>query len=147
MGKFKHGLINTPTYRTWRSMKMRCLNPKATSYKAYGGLGIKIYEPWLEFTNFVEDMGIRPEGKTLDRENSDGDYEPSNCRWSTPKEQQRNRRTIKPTKSGYQGVYPGWRAGDWRAQIHINNVQYDLGTFKDKDDAYMIRLSAEAQLI
>ncbi len=106
MAKTKHGLINTPTYRSWRSMKMRCLNPNATSYEDYGGSGIKIYQPWLEFENFLTDIGIRPEGKTLDRINSYGDYSPDNCRWSTPAEQQRNRRTLKPTVSGHQGVYP-----------------------------------------
>lgn len=142
----RHGMTNTPTYLSWKSMKARCLRTGATSYWKYGGLGIKIHEPWLRFDNFVADMGIRPEGKTLDRKYPDGNYEPDNCRWITPAEQQRNRRTIKPTISGYQGVYPGY-GGKWRAQIHIDNVQYELGSFEDKEDAVLIRLSAVEQLI
>ena len=143
----KHGLTHSPTYYTWKSMKARCLRPTATSYWKYGGIGVKIYEPWLVFDNFLKDMGIRPQGKTLDRINPYGNYEPKNCRWATLAEQQRNRRSLKSTKSGYQGVYPGWKKGDWRAQIHINNVQYDLGTFSSKEDAYLMRLAAEQQLV
>lgn len=144
---FKHGLRVSPTYNTWKGMKARCLNPNATSYESYGGIGITVSDRWLVFTNFLEDMGIRPTGTTLDRINSYGNYESGNCKWSTPAQQQRNRRTIKSTKSGYQGVYPGWGAGQWRAQIHIENVQYDLGTFSDLDTAVMMRLSAVEQLI
>lgn len=88
----KHGMYNTPTYHTWEGMKQRCLNPEATRYPAYGGVGITICERWLDFKNFLEDMGIRPEGKTLDRINPFGNYEPTNCRWATPYEQANNQR-------------------------------------------------------
>lgn len=142
----KHGLKESPTYYSWKSMKARCLNPKGTSYSHYGALGIKIYEPWLDFMSFLNDMGIRPKGKTLDRINPDGDYEPNNCKWSTPVEQQRNRRTIKPTRSGIQGVYPT-SEGRWRVMIAFSGKNYCLGSFKDKEDAYMMRLAAEAQLL
>lgn len=149
MAKVKHGLINTPPYRTWRSMKMRCLVPKATSYAAYGGLGIKIYEPWLDFASFLADMGLRPEGKTLDRKDSYGDYTPENCRWATPVEQQHNRRIIKKTASGYRGVYLDRtsKINKWRAQLYYDGKQQTLGKFSNKVDAAMIILSAEAQLI
>ena len=85
---------NTKTYTTWLSMKQRCLNPNHTFYSYYGGRNITICDRWKSsFKNFLEDMGERPEGKTLDRINSNGNYEPNNCKWSTSKEQISNRRT------------------------------------------------------
>jgi hypothetical protein len=73
-------------------MTQRCGNPKADNYKYYGGRGIKVCARWSKFVNFLTDMGERPEGKTLDRIDVDGDYEPGNCRWATPKDQSENRR-------------------------------------------------------
>lgn len=73
-------------------MKNRCLNPNATDYARYGGRGITICERWLTFANFLADMGERPEGRTLDRINNSGNYEPGNCRWATASEQQLNKR-------------------------------------------------------
>lgn len=82
------------TYKSWRAMKARCLNQNHKHYKFYGGKGIKICDRWLGkygFDNFLKDMGERPVGKTLDRIESNGNYERSNCRWATPKEQAQNR--------------------------------------------------------
>jgi hypothetical protein len=77
-------------------MLARCNNPKRDKYKDYGGRGITVCERWLEFENFLEDMGERPEGKTLDRyPNKNGNYEPGNCRWATHSQQMRNRRPFK----------------------------------------------------
>lgn len=88
----RHGLRETPTYRSWTSMISRCGNPNNVSWAHYGGRGITICDAWRTFLGFLADMGERPEGKTLDRINNDGNYEPGNCRWATASEQSRNRR-------------------------------------------------------
>lgn len=86
-----HGLSRTPTYEIWKGMRKRCNNPNAISYPYYGGKGIKVCQRWERFENFLSDMGERPDGCSIDRIDCLGDYEPSNCRWSTPKEQAANR--------------------------------------------------------
>lgn len=87
-----HGLSNHYLERTYRSMRLRCENPNHNSYRYYGGRGIKVCERWKNLANFIADMGDRPPGTTLDRIDVNGDYEPSNCRWATPKQQTANRR-------------------------------------------------------
>ena len=89
----KHGLHGHIVYRIWVMMRQRCQNENAIGYKNYGGRGIKICDRWGSFENFASDVGIPPTSKhTLDRVDVNGNYEPSNFRWATPKEQQRNRR-------------------------------------------------------
>jgi hypothetical protein len=74
-------------------MRERCRNPTHHKYPLYGGRRITVCDRWLDsFENFLADMGERPKGKTLDRINQDGDYEPMNCRWAEPTQQNRNRR-------------------------------------------------------
>lgn len=92
-GKHFHNRIGQQTreYRTWSTMIQRCTNPKNTSWRWYGGRGICVCERWRKFENFLADVGSRPLGKTLDRfPNKDGNYEPGNYRWATPKEQVAN---------------------------------------------------------
>ena len=74
-------------------MRTRCLNPAHIGFAYYGGRGITICDAWLHsFETFLADMGERPDGTTLDRIDPDGNYEPDNCRWATPKVQIMNRR-------------------------------------------------------
>jgi hypothetical protein len=88
----RHGMTRSPTHNTWRGMIDRCTNSKHKAWPHYGGRGITVCERWRSFDNFYEDMGVRPEGRTLDRIDNDGNYEPGNCRWATMAEQKANQR-------------------------------------------------------
>lgn len=80
------------TYASWQAMRKRCNSTWHPAYHRYGGRGIAICERWNFFQNFLEDMGERPEGMSLDRINPNKGYEPGNCRWATWKEQNNNKR-------------------------------------------------------
>lgn len=87
----KHGEANkTRAYRIWKGMISRCRNPKATSFKWYGALGVDVCERWNSYANFIADMGEPPEGTSLERDRPADHYGPDNCRWATALEQSRN---------------------------------------------------------
>jgi hypothetical protein len=87
---------NKPLYGIWRGMNKRCYDPKCDHYCLYGGRGITVCERWRGeegYGNFIKDMPPRPSPKhSIDRINTNGNYEPTNCKWSTAAEQMRNRR-------------------------------------------------------
>lgn len=93
---YRHGHNRSATYDAWSHMKSRC-NPKCKqytnpkTYKWYGAKGIKVCERWSSFDKFLEDMGEKPIGMQLDRIDGNGNYEPGNCRWVTPTENNHNR--------------------------------------------------------
>lgn len=109
-----HGLTRTPTYRSWQAAKERCHNPKSSNYPAYGGAGIEMHPKWrTSFESFLEDMGERPHGTTLDRLDQCKGYEPGNVQWATPSEQSVNR--------GSTRLYR-WRAG-WMTTREIAEAE------------------------
>lgn len=95
----KHGMSKTSrTYRTWKEMRNRCTNPKASNFKWYGGKGVFVCLRWQNFETFLADMGERPAGMTIDRIDNLRGYEPGNCRWATNFEQTRKQAKNKLTE-------------------------------------------------
>lgn len=93
---YKHGHCtgyrSSKTYASWHDAIARCTLEGNKRYKDYGGRGIIVCDRWMKFENFLADMGEKPFGKTLDRIDTNGNYEPSNCQWADAKAQSRNRR-------------------------------------------------------
>jgi len=100
-GKAQHGMTGTPIHNSWVGMLQRCTDTNHRLYHRYGGRGIAVCERWLEFENFLADMGEKPDGYTLERKDNDKGYEPSNCEWLTRTQQTRNRsNTVRVTHEG-----------------------------------------------
>lgn len=133
---------NTPlelTYKIWRSMVYRCTNPKSNSYSRYGGRGIKVCDRWLNsFDAFIDDVGIKPEGLTLERINVDGNYEPENVTWATYLEQANNRR---PKEDA--GLHYFKRKKTWQVHIGLFGKKIYLGSSKTKEGAIKIRKAGD----
>lgn len=108
----------TPEWIAWISMKTRCSTPSDTSYPNYGGRGITVCERWENsYENFLEDMGRRPSSvHSLDRKDTNGNYTPDNCKWSTRVEQNNNRRnnTILTFRGRSQTLT------QWCSELHIS---------------------------
>lgn len=102
-GNPTHGLSGTFEHRVWKQIWRRCRNPNDIGYSYYGGRGIKVCKRWRKFENFFRDMGLAPSptGYSIERKNSNGNYEPGNCIWLLRTLQNRNRRdTVRMTFKG-----------------------------------------------
>ena len=126
-------------------MRKRCLNSNDASYENYGGRGIKVCNEWLNsFEAFYADVGKAPSAKhTLDRIDVNGNYEPSNVRWTTQQVQTINQRIGKNNPHGYKGVYWHEPLKQWVAKIGVNNKLVHLGYYDNKENAIAARLEAE----
>ena len=117
-------------------MRYRCQDVTNPDYRYYGARGITVCDQWSDFLTFVHDMGERPDGHTLDRIDSDGNYEPSNCRWATRSQQNTNRtmataRSIRTTKP------PGIKLKDgkyrFRASYRGKTVYHSYDTLEEAE--------------
>ena len=134
-----HGLRSNKFYSTWYGMLQRCNNLKSKDYKDYGARGITVCEEWQDVANFVawcELTNPNIKGYSLDRIDNDKGYSPENCTWSDKTTQAINQRIMKNNKSGYVGIY--WDK-KWRAQIRINKISKQIGSFKTKEEAVQAR--------
>jgi hypothetical protein len=117
-------------------MKTRCYNTKDPNYKFYGAKGVRVCESWLhDFSKFLEDMGPRPQGYTLDRIEVTGNYSPENCRWASQTAQQLNKRP-RSNRSGFTGVRMNRHNTGWVAVLGVKKERFHLGTFIDPREAY-----------
>lgn len=109
----RHGMIRSPEYFSWKNAKARCNDPDQSAYEHYGGRGIRMCQRWTDsFVAFYRDMGPRPSPRhSLDRIDFNGNYEPSNCRWATMKEQANNTRYVRwITFNGQTKTLSEWAA-------------------------------------
>ena len=141
-----HNKCETRLYRIRRNMKKRCYNKNAKEYNLYGGRGITVCEEWKNnFQSFYDwAMGNGyEEHLTIDRINNDGNYEPSNCRWTTQSIQTRNQRIMNKNKTGHKGVFFEKTRSKWKAYITINKKTIQLGRFNTIEEAIQSRKEAE----
>lgn len=137
-----------PLYTTYKGMLARCNHPNSKYYKYYGGRGIKVAKRWqgpLGFKHFVEDMGERPKGFTIERLNNNRGYSAKNCTWVTMSTQALNRRLQSNSTSGYVGVNWYKACNMWNAYIDHEHKRKHLGYFHNLHDAIEARRLAEEE--
>lgn len=151
-GRIKHGHTtgkkHSPEYTVWNAMIGRCTRVTDSCYPEYGGRGITVCDRWNplaggSFENFLEDMGKRPEGYSLDRINTNGNYTPENCRWTTLSVQGFNQNKRSTNKSGRTGVCWSKTHSKWEAYITKDRKKIGLGLYSDKSEAIKAREKGE----
>lgn len=133
---YRHGMYGTPTYKSWSEMKSRCKHPeKATGYY----YDVTYCEEWEDFENFFKDMGIRPEGTSLDRIDPKGNYEPNNCRWADMETQENNRRNnVKYEIDGEKLTVPQIARKFDISRSNLSNKIYIYGWTMNKAIRYLL---------
>lgn len=137
--KSKYSFKNRKLYSVWLNMIYRCTKINHKDFSNYGGRGIEVCSEWLDFDNFAKDMICSfKDGLKIDRIDNDGNYEPSNCRWTTQSVQSRNTRLIhKHNTSGYRGVSFSKANKGFISRIKVDKKQYYIGTYYDQKHAAM----------
>lgn len=138
-----HGMCKTGTYHSWVNMLQRCCNPKHHAYKNYGGRGITVCEAFRTFEGFYAALGDRPHGKSLDRIDNSGNYEPGNVRWATRSEQAQNKR---PTLVRGENHYLHKLTDNDVRAIRKAYVPYERGSAAKLAEYYGVSRSAITQL-
>lgn len=146
--RLQHGLADTPTYNSWNCVVNRCTNPRCSGYPKYGAIGVTCNARWLEpngkgFLNFLEDMGERPEGTTINRIGSVPMYSKETCEWATLSVQAYDQKISKKNTSGRVGVSWNSLRGVWEAYITYQKKRIGLGLFTEIVDAIAAREVAE----
>jgi hypothetical protein len=112
-----HGKSKSKAYSIWNQMIQRCTNPNHISYQWYGAVGVYVVTKWMQFESFFNDMGEVPEGMSIDRIDVSGPYGPENCRWTTMKQQQRNRKNnVKLVIEGEEKTIAEWAESEGAAK-------------------------------
>jgi hypothetical protein len=126
-----HNLSKSREYNSWKAMRNRCLDSRHPEFRNYGGRGIGICDEWRDFVSFLRDMGERPENHSLDRIDSNKDYEPGNCRWATMESQSDNKRTALRVKLNGSWVPPkvasvelGLTVGAIYARCRVGKIEF-----------------------
>lgn len=130
----------TQLYRSWENMISRCYRPSSPSFKYYGARGIEVCTEWRTFVNFAANMGPHPgTGFSLERIDSNGNYEPSNCIWATVREQSRNRRKAVLSQEGSDAIKSSNIARSRFSQETVDKIrgQYLSGVYSTKTLAHM----------
>lgn len=142
-GNATHGMSDTPEYKAWQNMRLRCENPKIKEYKHYGGRGITVCEEWAGpngFLKFYEYIGPRPSpDHSVDRIDNEGNYEPGNVKWSTRVEQAINTRPHSRSQNAQ-----GWTKTKkgYQAQITIDGQTQYLGLYPTEEEAHYVYSNA-----